>query len=540
MAYHTVKHHLSYASTDCNVKLLSHIFPDSSIAKKVTCGKTKCEALIKGVLGPQSVKELTELLKVNDLNFGIGFDASNKGNQKCFPIAVRYFDESVGICCKVLDFYEDSDETAVSMAQQVVSRISSHDIKLSQISSLAADNTNANFGKNNSLYVHLKQKTPNLLKANCCAHIVHNTCKIGMNALSLDIEMLIIKLYNYFSSSAKRVSQLKDFFDFVNQEYSTLLRHVPTRWLSLKPAIDRLLQNLPAVISFFSSADDCPLFIQKHLLGEPDSEKQKLVVELYLHFCHHLTEMFQKAVLLLEKNELTICEVFDIISGLKVQLEQRLLDCFFGYQVRQSLTKMGEMFPGDENVYVNEFKHIYEVCINYLTKWFDFSSDNILSKMNCIALESSPKFEKLLTLAESLSLIDSINPDDMYSEVILITDIFSNEQGTCLKEKMSKLSVPERWVCVVELLGKSKLKNVLILIRFVLSIFPSNAFTERIFSMMKLKWRDDRNKCTISLIKNELLVYFNYNMTCTDFHKQVLLDKTVLQMARTNNKYVHL
>ena len=36
--------------------------------------------------------------------FDMGFSASNKGNRKCFPIAVRYFDEEVGIFNRISDF----------------------------------------------------------------------------------------------------------------------------------------------------------------------------------------------------------------------------------------------------------------------------------------------------------------------------------------------------------------------------------------------------------------------------------------------------
>lgn len=33
------------------------------------------------------------------------------------------------------------------------------------------------------------------------------------------------------------------------------------------------------------------------------------------------------------------------------------------------------------------------------------------------------------------------------------------------------------------------------------------AFTERVFSVMNSKWRDERNKASLNLIKNELLIY---------------------------------
>ena len=82
---------------------------------------------------------------------------------------------------------------------------------------------------------------------------------------------------------------------------------------------------------------------------------------------------------------------------------------------------------------------------------------------------------------------------------------------------------------IIELIGASNLCNVLVLVKFVLSIFPSNAFTERVFSIMNIKWRDKRNRCSVDLIKNELYTYFNYDERCSDFYKNVLSNEKVLR-----------
>lgn len=42
--FHCVKHNLSYSSTDCGMKLLPQILPDSAIAKKISCDRTKSES----------------------------------------------------------------------------------------------------------------------------------------------------------------------------------------------------------------------------------------------------------------------------------------------------------------------------------------------------------------------------------------------------------------------------------------------------------------------------------------------------------------
>ena len=60
--YHTVQHSQSYRSNDCGNKLAQTIFPDSEIAKKMSCGRTKAASIITDVLAPASVEScLTEL-----------------------------------------------------------------------------------------------------------------------------------------------------------------------------------------------------------------------------------------------------------------------------------------------------------------------------------------------------------------------------------------------------------------------------------------------------------------------------------------------
>lgn len=55
--FHCVKHHHSYLSTDCGVKLELKHFNDSSLAKKVRLGRTKMEALVQNVLCPFAIEK---------------------------------------------------------------------------------------------------------------------------------------------------------------------------------------------------------------------------------------------------------------------------------------------------------------------------------------------------------------------------------------------------------------------------------------------------------------------------------------------------
>ena len=53
--YLGVKHGHSYLSTDCGNKVSAKIFNDSSIATKMSCGRTKSDSLVQNVLTARSI-----------------------------------------------------------------------------------------------------------------------------------------------------------------------------------------------------------------------------------------------------------------------------------------------------------------------------------------------------------------------------------------------------------------------------------------------------------------------------------------------------
>ena len=95
--YHTVQHSLSYRSMDCGNKLLPVIVPDSAIAKKVSCGRTKASAIVTNILAKESLQPVIDVLcqqkKLSSKKklkpfFAVMSDASNHGTSKMFPLCV--------------------------------------------------------------------------------------------------------------------------------------------------------------------------------------------------------------------------------------------------------------------------------------------------------------------------------------------------------------------------------------------------------------------------------------------------------------------
>ncbi len=65
------------------------------------------------------------------------------------------------------------------------------------------------------------------------------------------MESLILKIYSEFSTSAKKVSELKNFFEKDDIEFNEILRHITTRWLSLSSSVDRLIENWIPIKKYF-------------------------------------------------------------------------------------------------------------------------------------------------------------------------------------------------------------------------------------------------------------------------------------------------
>lgn len=524
--YHCCKHNLSYNSLDCGLKLISKGISDSKIAPKISCGRTKSEAILINVLAPKMLEDVIGVLKNKSVFFSIQLDASNHKNRKMFPLCVQYFTLKDGIQNKIIDFYEDSNETATGMFQAIMSSIQNLGLSINQVSAFSTDNTNANFGKNHSVFTNLKTVNKNIFKANCHAHILHNCLKQAVEKLDIDIEGVILKFYSHFSVSAKRRDELKEFHNFVDIEFSELLRHVVTRWLSLLPCINRILKSWPALKSYFESlGENTPKALQKILIMDENFQISNRL-EIYLFFCSHVLPIFEETIKKLEANELTCLDIFKHLKDFKFKIDTRKSERFFGFEVRNMIK--------DEKIKIdNNFLLFYENILNYTEKHFDFADDNILAKLGNLSLEpvieKFPSFNIFVNLVEELHLQSTVNQNKLFDEIMLIKQtIFKTDIWHGYKTS-------QKWSFIFQ--NITGLENVFVLISFALSIPATSAFPERIFSLMNIKWRDERNRALLDLIKSELIVFVNSESSCLEFFDIVKSDEKLLDAAKNQKKY---
>lgn len=527
--FHCVKHHHSYLSTDCGVKLELKHFSDATLAKKIRLGRTKMEALVQNVLCPFAIEVPLKKLKYPiNLPFSLSTDASNKGNRKFFPLAVRFFDLEKGAKDYLLDFYEEPDETSESIFNTILRAIENFGLDIQNITAFGADNASVNYGKNCSVYEKLLKKKPSIIKANCNCHVLHNTAKHSLKLLKYDVETLVIKVFNEFSISAKRITELKDCFEFVQQDFHNVLRHISVRWLSLYTAVDRLILNWSAIKIYFlkKGKNNCDRIIWKFIKDQVDGlSKQLTLSECYIWFVHHILSVFQKSILMLEKKNLNATDVFDIMNDLRNQISNRKNDEFFGITVT---TTLNGLTLTEKNEFKTSALLTYQRAIDYLEKWFNFESSPF-KLFTCLKLHNKiPSIMELSILAKCIGI--QVNENELYDEINLLKLMPDNVLNNC------ELTSSEKWIKFFQM-SSVEVPNLKSIVRYVYSVPCSNAFVERIFSHMNGLWTEERNRLGVDTVKAELVIQNNLLFSCSEFFDFVKDQTDLLAAARLCTKY---
>jgi len=384
LAYHVIVHHLSFRSQDCNASLLREIFGDSAVAKKLSCARTKTEAIINNVLMLHVMTIMDEELEKTPF-VSLSTDASNHGHIKLFPIVVQFFDpEKGGIQVRILDLCELPDEKAETIATMLLNVMEEHHLKKKTIV-FSADNTNSNFGGlnrkgNQNVHKLLEQKIDRkLLGIGCLAHILHNSGQHGLDRFGLfDIDSLVFKIYQYFSNSTTRTTTLKEFCNFVEIACRDILYHTKTRWLSLMPVIHRILQLFPALKSYFNSADKPPALLDSFFTHD--------FSECFLLFSHSFMAVFHDNVLKLEKEKNSVIEIINIIDNVAAALRDRIENEFLPFAVKTILSRLRADGKDKEcSNFVQRAIEVYKEAEEYLIKWTASLSDfrvNIFTSFN--------------------------------------------------------------------------------------------------------------------------------------------------------------
>jgi len=149
-----------------------------------------------------------------------------------------------------------------------------------------------------------------------------------------------------------------------------------------------------------------------------------------------------------------------------------------------------------------ETLNVYDRAVAYFDQWFDFER-SLLKKFHVLNLDETCLFSDILEVVSTCGV--AVDGDEFYREYLCLKQVTPN-----LKE-----SYPEVDKTFVEFFRSCDAPNLKRVNEHVLSIPISNAHVERIFSMMNNLWTDERNRLRSLLVKAELCVKVNFELSCS-------------------------
>ncbi|GFX54488.1 dimer_Tnp_hAT domain-containing protein [Trichonephila clavipes] len=134
----------------------------------------------------------------------------------------------------------------------------------------------------------------------------------------------------------------------------------------------------------------------------------------------------------------------------------------------------------------------YHRALAYIEKWYPFENQNYKT-FSCLNLECGrlPTLDQLLELRSRSPWKQQTPPEQIYDELAALQSVFPS-----LKLEGNSI---EMWC---KFFQKEEAPNLLKIVQFVCSVPVSNAFVERIFSVMGNVWTDERNSLAVNTVKS--------------------------------------
>ena len=560
------KHNLAFLTSDHANKLFPKIFHDSAIAKKFSCGRTKTTAIIKEALAPHYLENVVSSMSSP---YSIMMDESNDKTDKSCIILVRVLDsQEARVCTRFLDMPIVNIGSAPNLFAALKSSLAKHGLDFSKSVAFMSDTTNVMKGARSGVQKLIKKEHPSLYDVGCICHLANLTIKAGLGSLPIDIDQLFVDIFYYFYHSSKRKQLFHDnWCSLFTNEPSTILKHCPTRWLSLLRCVQRYISQLDGLLSYFLSCDEADTQKVSSIIRRLQNPLTKPIL---LFLSHVLPSMDRFNQVFQKSNENTTCILYTETSRLLKLYAANLLtrDVILaaGDNLKSlSLDKRGQLT--DENLgigaatwaclseleetqdispFFNAVRKFYVETIKKMLKKFPFD-DSLMKDLEVLQPEKTSDYDvsTLIALARRFPQLE-INTNEMIDK---LTEEFLDFQLSpgdlpsvqCYKaaDGTEKPRVGLFWSQVGTLTtldGQARFAILFKLMSGLLSIPCSNADSERGFSLLRKIHTDQR----ASLDQSTIAALMSVKMNCTNCCTEAQIEKELLKKCKKATvSYLH-
>lgn len=103
-----------------------------------------------------------------------------------------------------------------------------------------------------------------------------------------------------------------------------------------------------------------------------------------------------------------------------------------------------------------------------------------------------------------------------------------------------KLPVSQCWVAIFQQCKDLHIivDNICKMVEFVLCVPGTNAYVERIFSLMNMYWTEEKSRLNVETLKAVLIEKTHFHHSCSEFYDYLMQNKELLQKIHTSEKYM--
>ena len=157
----------------------------------------------------------------------------------------------------------------------------------------------------------------------CSIHTIHNAFGKGLEKCGKEIEQLCMNLHALFKYSAARREDSEVQIE-MDSDLTNFLQHTVVRWLSIGPAVKRILEQWEAVTQFVTDLAKDPKklprsinFKRVHMML---NAKEKMVTRVLLEFLNDVIPVFEQFLLLFQRASPVIHIMYDSMCDILVRL----------------------------------------------------------------------------------------------------------------------------------------------------------------------------------------------------------------------------
>ena len=178
----------------------------------------------------------TQVIKQMDLHFCFWFEEQNEV-VRCFYTALMF-----------------GHAEGAKVAAAMVDKLEEDKVNLFSILTLSSDGPNVNKTIFRAVNMSLKgAENPGMINIGTCnLHVVHNSFYKALEAYGTPVDDLALDIHCFFKISSARREDFKFIQLEEEVETHTFLRHVPSRWVTLSPVVDRLIEQWEPLQKYFT------------------------------------------------------------------------------------------------------------------------------------------------------------------------------------------------------------------------------------------------------------------------------------------------